>query len=46
MYIVANLPAHSLNEERKEFMALDADNDGYISVSELETALTGLRDKY
>lgn len=45
MYIVSNLPAHNLEEERKEFIQLDKNKDGYISINELENALNGLKDK-
>jgi Ca2+-binding EF-hand superfamily protein len=46
MYMVANLPSHNLAEERKEFVKLDKDNDGYISTMELEDALKGLKDSH
>ena len=45
MYIVSNLPAHKFEEERKEFIKLDNDKDGYISIAELELAVEGMKNK-
>ena len=45
MFIVSNLPAHKLEEERKEFMNMDVNKDGYISLNELESAVQGMKDR-
>jgi Ca2+-binding EF-hand superfamily protein len=45
MYIVSSLPSHKLEEERKEFIKMDENKDGYISITELENAVAGMKDK-